>query len=93
MEIRSCDTDLAKYTGTVTTAVKPSTLATPTAECLAAILTTCKIPVAIEIFTVSAYEYMEKFMEGHHGDSCRCAPNVAIANRAVQPQVHHLLQV
>lgn len=77
----------------MTTAVKMSTLTTPTAEGLTAIITTCKIPIPIETVTVAAYKYTKKFMEGHQGDSCRCAPNVAIANCAVQPQVHHLLQI
>jgi len=83
------DTYLAKYIRTNTTAVQVATLATPTAECLTAIITTCKFPTSIESFTVLTYQYIQKLMEGHSEGSSRCAPNVTVADCTVQSQMHH----
>jgi len=82
-------TDLAKHIRTNTTAVQVTTLATPTAECLTAIITTCKIPTSIESFTVPTYQYTEKLMDGHSEGSSRCASNVTVADCTVQSQIHH----
>jgi len=82
-------TDLAKHIWTNTTAVQVATLATPTAECLTAIITTCKIPTSIENFTVLTYQYTQKLMGGHSEGSSRCASNVTVADCTVQSQIHH----
>ena len=82
-------TDLAKYIRTNTTAIQVTTLTTPTAECLAAIITTCKIPISIERFTVLTYQYTQELMERHSEGSSRCASNVTVADCTVQSQIHH----
>jgi len=67
----------ANYMRTNATAVQVVTLAARTAECLTAIITTCKLPISIESFTVVTYQYMQKLVEGHSEGGNSCASNVS----------------
>jgi hypothetical protein len=86
-------TDLAKYTRTNTTAVQMSTLSTPRAKCLTAVISTYKIPNSIESFAVLTYQHTQVLMEGHSEGGNRRAANVTIADSAVQSQIHHHLRI
>ena len=67
----------ANYIRTNATAVQVATLATSAAECLTAVITTCKLPISIESFTVLTCQYTQKLMEGHSERGNRCASNVS----------------
>lgn len=92
IQIRCC-TDLTKYTGTKTAAEQLPTLSTPTTKCLTPIFITWKTTIFVKCFTVDAYEHMQKFMGGHNEGSCRCTSNVTATHCAVEPHIHHLLQI